>query len=123
MQEQRRAPSPSLLQDQAILEAEASSKMELLRTLYTVEVTRVKYMLRSYLRTRLLKIERYVMHCIDDAEMRSRLSQLEDSYAVAYLRLVGTHLKNTVTSKLPGKRRSLHYIIFRSLICKVIHKE
>ena len=77
--------------------------MELLRTMLTVEVTRVKYMLRVYLRTRLHKVERYVMHCIDDPEVRGRLSQLEDAYALSFLKLVGTHLKSTVTSKMPGE--------------------
>lgn len=58
-------------------------------------------MLRSYLRSRLLKVERYVMHCLDSAAARSRLSPLEDAYAESYLRLCAGHLAATVTSKLP----------------------
>lgn len=90
------------LQEQEIQNAESSNDTEILRTMFTIEVTRVKYMLRSYLRTRILKIERYVMHCIDDSHVRQRLSQLEDAYALSFLKLVGNHLKNTVTTKLPG---------------------
>jgi GINS complex subunit 4 len=88
-------------QEQAIQEAEASSEHELLRTIFSVEVTRVKYMLRSYLRTRLFKVEQFVMHCLDSPEVRERLSPLEDTYATQYLRLVVGHLANTVSSKLP----------------------
>ena len=88
-------------QEQAILQAEASPDHELLRTIFTVEVTRVKYMLRSYLRTRLFKVERYCMHYLDSPDVRERLSQLETTYAENYLRLVAGHLQNTVTTKLP----------------------
>lgn len=64
----------------------------------------MKYMLRSYLRTRLHKVERFVFHCIDDAAARARLSEKEDAYAQDYLIMVGNHLKSTVANKLPGGR-------------------
>jgi len=41
------------------------------------------------------------MHCIDNPEVRAKLSPMEDKYAMDYVRLVGGHLKNIVTSKLP----------------------
>ena len=41
------------------------------------------------------------MHCLDDPDVRQRLSPLEDKYAGQYLRLVVGHLASTVTSKLP----------------------
>lgn len=91
----------ALMQDHVIQEAEASPEKELLRTIITVEVTRVRYMLRSYLRTRLLKIERYVMYCLDNENVRSRLSSLEDEYAQQYVRLVVGVLSKGVTSRLP----------------------
>ena len=67
-----------------------------------VELTRLRYMLRAYLRVRLQKIERYVMYCIDSSEVRERLSPLEEAHAIEYLKLIGTHLKQTVTGKFPG---------------------
>ena len=85
----------------AIQETESNPEQELLRMMFTVELTRVKYMLRSYHRTRLFKVERYVMHCLDNPDVRQRLSPLEDQYAEQYLRLVVGHLASTVTSKLP----------------------
>jgi hypothetical protein len=41
------------------------------------------------------------MHCLDNEDIRARLSPLEDQYAQQYLRLVASHLSSTVTSKLP----------------------
>jgi GINS complex subunit 4 len=88
-------------QESLIQETESSSDMELLRAIFSVETTRVKYMLRSYLRTRLLKIERFAMYCMDKPEMRARLSPQEDAYAEKYVTLVGHHLADNVTKKLP----------------------
>lgn len=86
---------------------EESGDFELIRTMIVVELTRLRYMLRAYLRVRLQKIERYVMFCIDSAEVRQRLSPLEEAHAMEYLKLVGTHLKQTVTGKFPGGCASL----------------
>lgn len=94
-------------QEHEIQVAEASPEQELLRTIYTVEITRVKYMLRSYHRTRLFKVEHFVMYCLDNPDVRQRLSPLEDQYAEQYLRLVVGHLANTVTSKLPDAFNSV----------------
>jgi GINS complex subunit 4 len=80
---------------------ETTPECELVFYISAIEVTRVKYMLRSYLRTRLLKIERYVMHALDNTDVRQRLSPLEDQHATQYLRLVASQLTSTVTSKLP----------------------
>lgn len=74
---------------------------DIIRAMMAIELTRLKYMMRSYLRVRLGKIEKYVMHCIESDDVRQRLSTLEQSYAYDYVRLVGTHLKTHVTSKLP----------------------
>lgn len=87
-------------QHQELLDAQADTT-DIIRTMMAIELTRLKYMLRSYLRVRLFKIEKYVMHCIESEEVRNRLSSLEQSYAYDYVRLIGTHLKTHVTSKLP----------------------
>jgi GINS complex subunit 4 len=81
-------------------EAYVESK-ELANTCIAIELSRIKYMLRSYLRVRLFKIENFVMHCIESEETQEKLSPLERSYAYDYVRLVGTHLKSHVTSKFP----------------------
>ena len=81
-------------------EAYVESK-ELENTALAIELSRLKYMLRSYLRTRLFKIENFVMACIESEETQERLSELERGYAYEYVRLVGGHLKSHVTSKFP----------------------
>ena len=43
-----------------------SVDMELVRMVYTTELTRIRYLLRAYLRTRLAKIEQFVMHILDN---------------------------------------------------------
>ena len=74
---------------------------ELVNTCLSIELSRIKYMLRAYLRIRLFKIENYVMHCIESQEVQDRLSPLELSHAYEFVKLMGTHLKSHVTSKFP----------------------
>jgi len=54
---------------------------ELVRTLYLQELNRVKYMMRAYLRCRLLKIEKFVMHVLDNQEEQEKLSPQELHHA------------------------------------------
>eukprot|EP00890_Picochlorum_soloecismus_P003979 jgi/Picsp_1/4582/NSC_01952-R1_protein len=88
-------------QEETLANTEESGDFELIRTMIVVELTRLRYMLRAYLRVRLQKVERYVMFCIDSPEVKVRLSPLEEAHAIEYLKLVGSHLKQTVTSKFP----------------------
>ncbi|KAJ2609186.1 GINS complex subunit [Coemansia sp. RSA 1365] len=46
-----------------------------------MDVDRVKYLVRSYLRTRLAKIEKYALHYTREPRYRDRLSQCELKYA------------------------------------------
>jgi GINS complex subunit 4 len=81
--------------------------MEILRTIYASEVSRVRYLLRSYLRTRLLKIEKHVMHILDNPLLQSRLSEKEASYAREYFLLIGNHFKASIATHLPDAFSSL----------------
>jgi GINS complex subunit 4 len=47
------------------------------------EIERMKYVIRSYLRCRISKIEKYTTHCLSDFE-RHKLSDLEVQYAERY---------------------------------------
>ena len=44
-------------------------------SLYQMEIDRIKYLLASYLRTRLFKVEHYARHVMSDPELQSRLSK------------------------------------------------
>eukprot|EP00889_Picochlorum_renovo_P003280 jgi/Picre1/30310/NNA_005674.t1 len=74
---------------------------ELVRTMIAVELTRLRYMMRSYLRVRLFKIEKYAMHCVGESHVNARLSSLESAYVQEYVNLTLQHLRSHVTSKLP----------------------
>ncbi|KAF9177870.1 GINS complex subunit [Haplosporangium sp. Z 11] len=49
--------------------------------LYQTELERVKFVLRSYLRTRISKIEKYCQFILADTNSRRRLSKAEILYA------------------------------------------
>ncbi|KAF9384161.1 GINS complex subunit [Podila verticillata] len=56
--------------------------------LYQTELERIKFVLRSYLRTRISKIERYCQFILKDLSSRRKLSKGEISYAERKLNMV-----------------------------------
>lgn len=54
---------------------------ELIRSIYLQELNRVRYLMRAYLRCRLLKIEKYVMHILDNEDEQDKLSSQELQHA------------------------------------------
>ncbi|KAJ1966833.1 GINS complex subunit [Dispira parvispora] len=75
--------------------------------LYQTEVERIKYLLRSYLRTRLQKVERYAMFYSGSEEHLSRMSAGEQQYIHQYRGLFETHMTRTCLDKLPESLRAL----------------
>ncbi|KAG0041878.1 GINS complex subunit, partial [Gryganskiella cystojenkinii] len=69
--------------------------------LYQTELERVKFVLRSYLRTRISKLERYSTFILADPSSRQRLSRAEMTYAENYLRATTQHYHNSFLSSLP----------------------
>ena len=53
----------------------------LVRAIWRLELARAKHLLRAYLRTRLIKLERHVTAVLDNPAMQARLSPLELQYA------------------------------------------
>ena len=72
-------------------------------TLYQMEIDRVKYLLASYLRTRLFKIERLAAYLTDpdNAALRELMSKEEWHYAEKYMECVHGHFKACVLGQLP----------------------
>ena len=58
---------------------------ELVKSIYIQELNRIKYMLRAYLRCRLLKLEKYVMYVLDNEEEQQKLLPQELRYAQVIL--------------------------------------
>jgi GINS complex subunit 4 len=77
-------------------------------SLYQMEIDRVKYLLVSYLRSRLAKIEKHVLHIMGSQELSSRLSEREKLYARRYMDMMESHFNDSVLNSFPAKFRALH---------------
>lgn len=94
------------------------------------EIERVNFVVRSYVRTRLFKIEKYARYILANPEMHSRLSETELKhaerflfvlpfsscfatlshlflYSCSYAKLIDTHFSESVLKSLPTQQRSL----------------
>ncbi|KDD75241.1 hypothetical protein H632_c790p1 [Helicosporidium sp. ATCC 50920] len=81
--------------------------VELQKTILTTELTRIRYLLRCYLRTRLHKIQAHVMHVVDTPSLSARLSPKELNFAREYCVMFAMHLKQTVGQNMPDNYQSL----------------
>nr|GMC98126.1 DNA replication complex GINS protein SLD5-like [Ipomoea batatas]GME06770.1 DNA replication complex GINS protein SLD5-like [Ipomoea batatas] len=70
-------------------------------SLYQMDLDRTMFLLRSYLRTRLQKIEKYVFHIQRSDEFWNRLSKQEQEFAQRCAEDLQTHFEQSVLSKLP----------------------
>lgn len=77
---------------------------ELMRSIYLQELNRVKYLMRAYLRCRLLKIEKYVMFILDNEEEQDKLSPQELNHA--QVNAVSSH--TVISSTLSELHKVLH---------------
>ncbi|EPQ53238.1 GINS complex, Sld5 component [Gloeophyllum trabeum ATCC 11539] len=71
------------------------------------EIERVKFIVRSYVRTRLYKIEKYARYIVATPEVQERLSETELQHARRYAHLVESHFHRTVLQSLPEEQRGL----------------
>ncbi|KZV84503.1 GINS complex, Sld5 component [Exidia glandulosa HHB12029] len=78
-------------------------KMMLVRT----EMERVKFVIRSYLRTRLYKIERYAPYVLSTPEIQPRLSAMELAHAAKYGTLIASQFNSAVLAHVPESLRTL----------------
>ncbi|KAI8852530.1 hypothetical protein BC829DRAFT_65615 [Chytridium lagenaria] len=77
------------------------------RSIYEQEIERVKFVIRSYLRTRISKIEQYCTGILKSNSLRNRLAPHEVSFAERYQALVDEHYRKSFLSKLPATLQSL----------------
>jgi len=75
--------------------------------LIQTEAERARFLLRSYLRTRLHKVEKFAAHIIGTSELRGRLSVIELSHAERYQELLRKHFDSCALSGLPENLRLL----------------
>ncbi|KAK3264793.1 hypothetical protein CYMTET_26488, partial [Cymbomonas tetramitiformis] len=73
-----------------------------------ISLNRAKYLIRSYLRTRLAKIEAHVMHILmPENGLHELLSDAEQDYAAKYTGIVDEHFHSAVLGRMPGRFDSL----------------
>ncbi|KAF8197050.1 hypothetical protein BJ912DRAFT_846644 [Pholiota molesta] len=86
----------------------SSSEEEHIRImLVQTEVERVKFVVRSYVRTRLFKIERYARFITTNAEIQTRLTAAERDHASRHAKLTDQHFYLSILQSLPEKQSHL----------------
>ncbi|KAJ2796193.1 GINS complex subunit, partial [Coemansia guatemalensis] len=83
------------------------SQPAVIANILKMDVDRVKYLVRSYLRTRLAKIEKYALHYTREPRYRERLSQGELDYAKGFVALEEKHMRRSFLDQLPPHLRAL----------------
>ncbi|KAJ1723143.1 GINS complex subunit [Coemansia erecta] len=72
-----------------------------------MDVDRVRFLVRSYLRARLAKIERHARHYVQETRYRERMSQAELEYARGFVELDVGHVRRSFLDQLPPHLRGL----------------
>ncbi|CAI9299701.1 unnamed protein product [Lactuca saligna] len=75
-------------------------------SLYQMDIDRTMFLLRSYLRIRLQKIEKFMFHIQKTAQLWTRLSRQEQKFAKRSIEDMKQHLDESVLSKLPDRYKS-----------------
>eukprot|EP00455_Lapot_gusevi_P014877 TRINITY_DN17499_c0_g1_i3.p1 TRINITY_DN17499_c0_g1~~TRINITY_DN17499_c0_g1_i3.p1 ORF type:complete len:173 (+),score=8.14 TRINITY_DN17499_c0_g1_i3:77-595(+) len=75
--------------------------------LLQMDLDRIKYLLSSYLRIRLQKIDKHLIHILSTAEMVERLSAPELNFAKQYVDLVQSTFDRAFLDHIPESFRSL----------------
>ncbi|XP_059435213.1 DNA replication complex GINS protein SLD5 [Corylus avellana] len=95
------------LMEETIEEFSSSGIDPLTVSLYQMDLDRTQYLLRSYLRTRLQKIGKYMFHISNNPEVQNRLSEQEKGFAKRCTEDMERHLEESVLSKLPDNYRDI----------------
>lgn len=97
------------------LEPLASSDFR--RIVHKMELERIRYLINSYLRYRLQKIENFTKFILNEEETRSpedkRLSESEMKYAQAYYELMENHFKQLIFRHIPPQQDDVEKRIVR----------
>jgi GINS complex subunit 4 len=72
------------------------------------ELERYRYLVRSYLRARIAKIDRHTLHYLSTDELRARLSEMEMAYATRHQALLHNHYLSSFLSSFPANLQNLN---------------
>ncbi|KAL6891234.1 hypothetical protein HDV57DRAFT_484875 [Trichoderma longibrachiatum] len=72
------------------------------------ELERYKFLVRSYLRTRIAKIDKHTLHYLSTEALRQRLSPTELAYATRHQALLHNHYLSSFLSSFPQRLQNLN---------------
>lgn len=72
------------------------------------ELERCKYIVRSYLRARIAKIDKHALHYLSTPTMRARLSETELAYATRHQAMLHNHYLSSFLSSFPANLQNLN---------------
>ncbi|KAI0526070.1 hypothetical protein F5B22DRAFT_642226 [Xylaria bambusicola] len=72
------------------------------------ELERFKYLVRSYLRARIAKIDKHTLHYLSSTDLRARLSETEQAYATRHQALLHNHYLSSFLSAFPPALQNLN---------------
>lgn len=86
-------------------------KTDFRASIHKMEMSRIKFIICNYLKTRLCKIEKYCIPIINDERQRiesgtNYLTPYEYKYAQEYLLNIENHMKNVILNKIPANMQS-----------------
>ncbi|KAI8321650.1 GINS complex, Sld5 component [Martensiomyces pterosporus] len=84
-----------------------STQPVLIANILRMDVDRIKYLVRSYLRSRLSKIEQCARHYVESTMYKDRMSQSELDYAKGFVELEERHMRRSFLDQLPPHLRRL----------------
>ncbi|KAI8684349.1 DNA replication complex GINS protein SLD5 [Fusarium keratoplasticum] len=72
------------------------------------ELERYKFLVRSYLRARIAKIDKHTLHYLSSQELRERLSPTEVAYATRHQALLHNHYLSSFLASFPQQLQNLN---------------
>lgn len=95
------------LMEETVEEKSSGGNDPLSVSLYQMDLDRTLFLLRSYLRIRIQKIQKYMFHFQKTEELWNRLSRDEKDFTKTCTNDLQQHLNETVLSKLPENYQSI----------------
>ncbi|CEG79257.1 hypothetical protein RMATCC62417_13743 [Rhizopus microsporus] len=87
------------------MEINTDTESRFIQMIQQTEIERIKYLLRSYLRTRLFKIEKFSLHLLRQPDVHEILSEPEYDYAQKYQELIEAHGYAAFLHQLPASQQ------------------
>ncbi|KAI9904894.1 hypothetical protein N3K66_001423 [Trichothecium roseum] len=72
------------------------------------ELERYKFLVRSYLRARMAKIDKHTLHYLSAEDLRARLSPMELAYATRHQAMLHNHYLSSFLSSFPAQLQNLN---------------